>query len=352
MSLGSWLKNLFAKSQGSVDFGDVGEPEDDGGDLFDSVAQTATPDQLREMALGPRPPLVDELLASDSVMAAPPTAATTLLEITRNKDSDAHALERVIRDSAALTTAILRAANSARFAGANEVVDLRLAIVRLGFNEVAFIGIATSILSRAAAGDAVARALSTRGTEVGFMARHLAYEWDGIEAEAAFSAGVLHDLGSLALLDRDRKAWLEIHDDDGNLHEGVWVERERWGTDHPAVGAHLLDSWGFPALVVAVTAAHVDVERVFDRPELLEVLRLVACVRLAEEFRADLLRHDRFRPAAGEALAASTWGQILHLDPKTIERLWTELQRVLHETGRVFDFEGTKHTRKRKMVAF
>jgi putative nucleotidyltransferase with HDIG domain len=77
------------------------------------------------------------------------------------------------------------------------------------------------------------------------------------EADEAFVAGLLHDIGLLAMACQDRgelAASLAVARRQGRpLHE---VERERTGVTHGDVGAHLLLQWGLPHAVAESVARH------------------------------------------------------------------------------------------------
>ena len=82
-------------------------------------------------------------------------------------------------------------------------------------------------------------------------------------AEEAFTAGLLHDIGKLALADNPSLKYLELmaraQAENQRLIE---VERETFQATHADVGAYLLDLWGLPAPLIEAVAFHHEPSRV------------------------------------------------------------------------------------------
>jgi HD-like signal output (HDOD) protein len=70
-------------------------------------------------------------------------------------------------------------------------------------------------------------------------------------ASLGFSAGLMHDIGEMALAACRPGLWRDAPAD-----EGLDQQRARFGADHARAGAYLLGLWGLPAQVVDAVARH------------------------------------------------------------------------------------------------
>jgi putative nucleotidyltransferase with HDIG domain len=107
---------------------------------------------------------------------------------------------------------------------------------------------------------------------------------DARQAEIASTAGLLHDIGSLALACRLPDEWAANNElarsRNMELHE---AERERLGVTHAGMGAYLLGLWGLPHEVIDAVASH------HDPWQNLRSLDACAAVHIAEWVAQELL---------------------------------------------------------------
>lgn len=202
-----------------------------------------------------------------------PTLPTIVFQVHAVLDDDrkgAADVAAVIERDPALTTRLLRAANSALYArGGDRVASVYAAIQRIGLSQVRGLCLVLSVVQ---AFGSKKRALSHdslwgHSGAVGATARYL---WVGTRAtgvppEDVYVAGLLHDVG-LLVMDQffpeefDRLAGLRQE-----IELPLWQhEEDLLGMDHGEVGGLLLGSWSLPdGTVNAVTYHH----RPADAPE-------------------------------------------------------------------------------------
>lgn len=252
-------------------------------------------------------------------LPAAPWLLPKLMALLSDPDAAAGQVEDLIKMDSGLASGSLRLANSAYFSGAAACDSLTEAIVRLGFGEM--YRLATTTVTQGWLNNQV----DGYGWEPGDLYRHsltvavagdlLAKHTDAISSEVAYTAGLLHDVGKLALayscssqFDQVRRLQHEIG--------CAWREAEKklLGFDHTDVAGELLKAWDFPASLIQVV-------RFYPQPYLAapEHRAVVAHVHAAkhialclgtgvgeEGFLSELdeesLRHEGITPEITEAL--------------------------------------------------
>lgn len=180
-----------------------------------------------------------------------------LMQQLARPQTTAQEIENLIRLDAGLAAETLRLANSAVFAQARPCDTFTEAVIRLGFREIYRLA-TTKIVSRWLRND-----VAGYGWEPGDLYRHsltvavaadlLAKRSKLVDAEIAYTGGLLHDVGKLALayvcsdqFERIRQLQQQ--------EQVPWrqAEHEMLGYDHTDVGGALLSTWGFPPSLVQV----------------------------------------------------------------------------------------------------
>jgi len=171
-----------------------------------------------------------------------PAAAVRLLRLVDDPGASGHDLARVVSADPALSARMIRLANSPYYGVSGRVGNASRAVVLLGFATVRAlaVGAAAALLletyDETPAGfwaHSVAAASSASA-----LARHI-----GVNADDAFSVGLLHDIGALLL-------WPE--------HVRALGDRapDSMPPDHEEAGARVLEAWRFPPSFVRAVAHH------------------------------------------------------------------------------------------------
>ena len=171
-------------------------------------------------------------------------------------------LAAVIEGDPAITLALLRFANSALDAPLERVVRVGDAIVRLGLEETR--RVALGIVVQQAAG----MELSDSGLDEDELWRHLvatAILADAVAATDqslidvrpfAFSAGLLHDVGRLALASASPPHYQRVCRRVAAGATALEAERAEFDTDHEALGVEVVTAWGLPEALVPAVGGH------------------------------------------------------------------------------------------------
>ena len=145
---------------------------------------------------------IETKLARATTLPILPNAVAQVLALTDNPNAGARDYERVIKQDAALTTKILRTANSPYYGGGN-ITNLQRALSQLGVNAIRSICLAVSFQSALASRNLDRRFSPSRfwqhSLAVACGAKVLACVARDPNAEEAFIAGLVHDIGKLAL---------------------------------------------------------------------------------------------------------------------------------------------------------
>ncbi len=172
-------------------------------------------------------------------MPSPPTLYARLTSMAGDPNVELHDLASVVQTDPAITAKLLQLANSSFFGRAKRTVTATEAIQYLGVKLLADLVLMSE----------VAISLECAGCPLdidAFQAHALSVAWEahrhvgaGDAGDAAFTAGLLHDIGELVIACGGGDA-----DDDPLLHAGA--------------GAYLLARWGLPIAIVDAVACHHD----------------------------------------------------------------------------------------------
>ena len=293
--------------------------------------------------------------------------AIKLLQITADPDSGADDVVRALRGDQSLTAKILQVANSPVMGGGGKVTTLDRAVVCLGFKAIRNIALAVKVfeaLPVPAPGGEAGRFTPVEfwkhSLGVACAARRLAAmrKEIGVDPEEAFVAGLLHDLGKVALHAVFPKAYERIASRAEETRADIAdCERAVLGVDHTVAGRHLAKRWGLPRVFQDVIWLHHLSPETFS--DSVTSPALIAVVQVANEFIREqrigycgdfafhepAIRHAEclgFADAdldriAGEVVSdVAEYGTLLGLDRETPETLYLKsLTRANAELSRL-----------------
>jgi len=194
-------------------------------------------------------------------MPSLPGPLTRLFVMLGDPNSSAADVEAVIRPDAAMTVNVLRLVNSAAFGLSRSVTSVRQAVALLGMRRVLETATSVSLLrfipEKLPGYGIDARAYWQHCAATAVLSEQLIGELKLPVQELAFTAGLLHDMGKLAIasyLLSDAK-WKNATFD---TYADSFLEAEELaiGTTHAAVGAMLAIRWQLPEALVWVSRWH------------------------------------------------------------------------------------------------
>lgn len=183
----------------------------------------------------------------------------------KNKTLTAKSLSDIISRDPALTTKVLKLANSAYYGLVREVTTLNRAVTVLGFEAIKNLALTASVFQAFTKKEIGAIDLKglwyhSLGTAVAAKVlcnKTLALLNDKTLAEQAFLCGIIHDIGKIAMLrampDAMTEVFRRMQQEHIPQHE---AEKEIIGFNHQRAGQALADLWNFPAEYLKVIRQH------------------------------------------------------------------------------------------------
>jgi putative nucleotidyltransferase with HDIG domain len=263
-----------------------------------------------------------QILARLKQLPTLPASVVRLSALLRDERSGVADFEAVIRPDPALSANLLRIVNSAYFGLRSRAESVRQALALLGLRRTcevaAAAGFAPIIPSRLPGYEVEAFTFWLHCVAVAVLSERLAAEIGVRRPELTFTAGLLHDIGKLAI-------GVFVAESANAIREGMQgrglsfidAEREALGLDHAAVGESVARTWCLPTVVA-------DVVRWHHAPS--EAPANAACDLIELVHVADALSH-----ALG--LGADAGELARHVDPAAKARLGIGSRRLESVAG-------------------
>ncbi|MGD9946877.1 MAG: HDOD domain-containing protein [Desulfobulbus sp.] len=219
--------------------------------------------------------VINRFIESDSLVLPVfnSTAARIQQEIAKSEPS-IQVIEKIITSDQALSTQVLKIANSAFYRGLKEVGTVRAAIMRLGVKEIEKVVLLATSKQHFTSKDKIINLVMKKlwqhavGCAYGavWLSRRHTY---GIEQSQAFFAGLFHDVGKLLVLViieqiKRRNQTLKVTDA---------LLLEAMDRLHPREGGKLLAQWNVPEYFCVIAREHHSLE-IDDKNILMLLVRM------------------------------------------------------------------------------
>ena len=191
----------------------------------------------------------------DSLPALPGTVQEVQEMVQGDEASAADVAEVIARDPA-IAAKTLRLANSASYGLTNRVDDIQLAVTLLGLRETYHVVLTSAIVNmfdKSKTFDYMTYWMESMVSAS--IAQSLAKSFGHLKVSGAFTAGLLHDIGRLALSEIAPKQSARLDSSLLGL-ELVAAEEKLLGLAHTESGYHLGVHWGLPTEIVETIRFH------------------------------------------------------------------------------------------------
>ncbi len=316
--------NIFA---GSLDqFADQSPPEDNTHEPAESQATDSPADSPVDSRPKPRPsparsdddPVTDDRTRRRAFQQI--WAAVLRGESVPGIPAEVPGIDRLIGDISAygiskyvvgldlnLAIGILRQVNSIEYRALDTISGLSRAMQRVGVREISQ-RFRNSWMSRKQVSDLTRDFMLNHFTRHSLMVACLAEEIANFvrdrDADAIFSAGLLHDVGKLFLVHHFPESYATIlegyqgiWDDQGEFYDVATLERDLMKIDHGTVGYELCRVWSMPPAVQAGTIHHEENSDARMRINESRAVRIVGIADLLERITRNNEICDTIRTA-------------------------------------------------------
>jgi diguanylate cyclase (GGDEF)-like protein len=205
------------------------------------------------------PSPLDRVLQSPNLPSVP-SVALRLLELSRDLETGTKEIVETIKSDPALAVKILKSANSSYFGFRSEIKTLEQAVPIIGRTVITSLALSFSLSSEAAKDGPLKehyRRYWLRSIVVASAAERLPHHGSSSLSSELFMAGLLVDLGQLALLKTLRSEYTAILDEAQETGQPICkLERQYLNLDHAEVGAELMRRWKLPGSLSDATSFH------------------------------------------------------------------------------------------------
>lgn len=256
----------------------------------------------------------------DSLPSLPATVSK-VLAVTADPESSVEDLVHAILPDQAMCATILKLANSAFLGMPREVATMDKAVTVLGFNEVHNIVLGKAVFnSFKKISDSNKDAIDTfwhHSFSCGLAAKILAEDLRCSPSEL-FIAGLIHDIGKLALFIANPDEYIQVLELTGTDQIRCnQVEMTTIGINHEQVGYRLLTRWLFPDSLLCPVRFHHQPEECSTHPLSAVIIQISDALSLLASVQ-DNTKEEPLLP------------QLLHLLPES-EKLWQQHEIDINE---------------------
>jgi len=267
-----------------------------------------------------------ELVNGSLELASLPEVVMRTVDLINDPATSAAEIGQVLSEDPALTARLLKIVNSPFYGFPSRIDTVSRAITVIGTLELLDLILATSVVKafRGIPTDLVDMdSFWEHSLYTGLVARILAGHLRAPNTERYFIAGLLHDIGSLAMYrqipDSAAAILRRARNEIAPLHS---IEQETLGFDHGEVGAELMQAWHLPPSLVEAIRFH-------HAPQQAEQHQLeTALVHLADVITSAV--HD----------SASETGRVPPMEPAAWELTGLQadiIERVIDEADTQFE---------------
>jgi len=203
-------------------------------------------------------PTLDQLTKHAEALPSLPEVVNYLIRALRDDNANLETLAHHINSDPAIVARLLAAANSVTSGLSKRVHSAGQAFLLLGANRISNIVLASALVYRfdMHASGFSAKVLWQHSLGVATCARVLA-EQTGLDADLAFTSGLLHDIGQLLMFTASPSPFLQALERHQREDIPLFIaERSVFGYDHCEAGRILAVSWRLPTDIIDAIAAH------------------------------------------------------------------------------------------------
>ncbi|NNF67244.1 MAG: HDOD domain-containing protein [Gammaproteobacteria bacterium] len=263
-------------------------------------------------------------------LPSPPRVAMKIIEAARDPDINLAAVATVVTSDPVITAKIMRMANSAYYAVPGGCATLRRALLTLGLDATLIIALSFSLvigLRRDKTAGLNHEYYWRRSLLAATAAAATAKALNRTDSEALFLAGLLQDIGMLAIDKCDPDFYAATAEFQGDHGALVQYESEKLGCTHADVSAWLLTRWQLPELLVDAVSSSNSANPQIDND-------FCRCVALSGPL-ADVWLAGEWAGSFRDLVVVAV--DLLGLDENRLARVLDELRDRVPESEAMFE---------------
>lgn len=239
-------------------------PVADDSDAATLVAGLKRADQLRGWMSNPA---IKKIMPQLKILPTAPDLYTRVSEELKSSNGSMAEVARLISQDPVILAKILQVVNSAYFGLPREVTDASEAVMIMGAERVRSLILLSGVFSQynaSACPDFSVESVWGHSVQVGLFARTITFSElkDARAAEAAFTAGLLHDIGKLILAGNLPQMYAIVRRLQASKKiKAIEAEMMGLGVTLAELGACLLGTWRMPLPILEAIAWHQQPQR-------------------------------------------------------------------------------------------
>lgn len=280
---------------------------------------------LRDPASSASPALSELARSLAGVKPFPPIVLTIRQAVADPRNGVAE-IGRLVEKDVGISATLLRLANAPASGLVQRCNSVRHAVSLLGMRRVSEAVTSAAALALLETAQHNAPGAADHAIAVAGVARLLA-PITGASPDAAFTAGLLHDVGALLLLQSEDDFYEGLVEQYGEDEEPSPAdERALLGFDHAALGAEVLRQWNLPEPLPQIVALHHEWERAVEVGGSLCVM--VALIRVADLLVRELPRTAEPNLDQLQRVVVDPAFAYIGLNAEELFKLWGGLRRA------------------------
>ena len=207
---------------------------------------------------------VKQIISNIRNLPTPPIVFHQIQKVINDPNVSANQVAGILSEDPAMSVKVLKLTNSAFYGLSREVDSVRQAVVIVGLEAIKNLVLSASVLDMFKGKD-IDKDFQEKhwrhSLATGFCCRIVARqvkEHGFIDADAAFSAGLLHDMGKMVItcfLDNEREKIKTAREQEPNLQDSE-IEDKAIGFNHAQVGGFLTELWKLPRILSEAISFH------------------------------------------------------------------------------------------------